>query len=154
MDRITEQNEFVTFPSSSSFFNTGFSILEKSLQVPVASKIWFLDRNLAQCLVLFILSVPQTVFLSDTLCPQLLQDVVQVARVGVAVARQVGAELSLVMDFVPNDCVGLSSRAGGSHREDQPAVPRHQQQLQHLTDCIWKVVYRVRKMIQYNMLFV
>lgn len=58
------------------------------------------------------------------------------ARVGVAVARQVGAKLRLVMDFIPNDCVGLSSRAGGSHREDQSAVPCHQQQLQHLADCV------------------
>lgn len=47
----------------------------------------------------------QCVVLRDALSSQLFQDVVEVSGVGEAVARQVGAELRLMMDLVPDDGV-------------------------------------------------
>ncbi|TNN67863.1 hypothetical protein EYF80_021832 [Liparis tanakae] len=70
--------------------------------------------------------------LGDALSLQLLQNVVQVARVGVAVARQVGAELRLVVHLVPDDRVRLARGAGRTHGENEPAVPRHQKKPQNL----------------------
>lgn len=74
----------------------------------------------------------QTLLLSDALSLQLLQDVVQVARVGVTMAREVGAKLRLVVHLVPDDGVWLASRAGRAHREDEPAIPRYQKEPQNL----------------------
>ena len=54
------------------------------------------------------------------------------ARVGEPVARQVGAELGLVVDLVPDDGVRLAGGAGRAHREDETTVPGHQQQTQDL----------------------
>lgn len=63
---------------------------------------------------------------------QLGQNIVKVVWVGVAVARQVGHHLRLVVDAVPDHCVGLAGGAGRSHGEDEAPHPRHLQQLQHL----------------------
>lgn len=54
------------------------------------------------------------------------------AGVGVAVARQVGAELRLVVHLVPDDCVGLAGGAGCAHGENESPVPCHQKQPQNL----------------------
>lgn len=54
------------------------------------------------------------------------------ARVGVTVARQVGAELRLVVHLVPDDGVRLAGGAGRAHGENEPAVPRNQQKPQNL----------------------
>lgn len=63
---------------------------------------------------------------------QLRQNIVQVVWVGVAVPRQVGHHLRLVMDAVPHHRVGLAGGAGCPHGEDEASHPRHLQQLQHL----------------------
>lgn len=80
----------------------------------------------------------ETLFLSDALSLKLLEDVIQVAGVGVAVARQVGAELSLVVHLVPDDRVGLAGGAGRTHGENEPAVPRYQKKPQNLDEEIEK----------------
>lgn len=78
-------------------------------------------------------SVPsQALLLSDALGFELLQHVVQVARVGVAVTREVGAKLGLVVHLVPDHRVGLAGGAGRADGEDEVTVPRHQQQPQNL----------------------
>lgn len=52
--------------------------------------------------------------------------------VWVAVARQVGAELRLVVHLIPDDCIGLAGGAGRTHGENEPAVPRYQKKPQNL----------------------
>lgn len=74
----------------------------------------------------------QTLLLGDPLSLELLENVVQVTRVRVTVARQVGAKLGLVVHLVPDDCVRLACSAGRTDGENEPAVPGHQQQPQHL----------------------
>lgn len=69
---------------------------------------------------------------SHALRGQLRQDIVQVVWVGVAVTRQVGHHLRLVVDAVPHHRVGLAGGAGRPHGEDEAPHPRHLQQLQHL----------------------
>lgn len=64
------------------------------------------------------------VVLADALSGQFSHHVVQVVGVGVAVAGQVGAELSLVVNLVPHDRVRLSRGAGRPDGEDQTTVPR------------------------------
>lgn len=76
----------------------------------------------------------QTLLLGDALSLQLFQDIVQVARVGVTVARQVGAKLRLVMNLVPDDGVGLAGGARCAHGENQPTVPRYQEEPQNLQE--------------------
>lgn len=76
----------------------------------------------------------QTLLLGDALSLELFQDVVQVAGVRVTVARQVGAELRLVVNLVPDDRVGLARGAGRAHGENEPAVPRYQEQPQNLDE--------------------
>ncbi len=106
------------------------------------NKSWELNSDLATLntkkhsvfVVRLEFSVPQTLFLSDALRPQLFQDVVKVTGVWVTVAGQVGAKLGLVMHLVPNDRIRLARGAGCAHWEDQPAVPSNQQQLQHLSE--------------------
>lgn len=101
------------------------------------NKSWELNSDLATLtqkkhpvfVVRLEFSVPQTLFLSDALRPQLLQDIVKVAGVWVTMAGQVGAELGLVMHLVPNDRIRLACSAGCAHRKDEPAVPSNQQQL-------------------------
>lgn len=70
--------------------------------------------------------------LRDALRGQLRQNIVQIVRVGEAVARQVGHHLGFVVDPVPDHRVGFPGGAGRSHDEDEAAHPRHLQQLQHL----------------------
>lgn len=53
----------------------------------------------------------QSVILCDALSSELFQDVVEMSGVGEAMARQVGAELCLMVDLVPDDGVRLSSSA-------------------------------------------
>lgn len=65
------------------------------------------------------------VVLSDALGGQFSHHVVQIVGVGVAVAREVGAELRLVVNLVPHDRVRLSRGAGRPDGEDQTTVPRH-----------------------------
>ncbi len=60
------------------------------------------------------------------------------AGVGVSVARQVGAELRLVVHLVPDDRIRLAGGAGRTHRENEPAVPRHQKKPQNLVEEIEK----------------
>lgn len=54
------------------------------------------------------------------------------AGVGVPVAREVGAELGLVMHLVPDDRVALTGSARRTHRENEPTIPRYQKQPQNL----------------------
>ncbi len=63
--------------------------------------------------------------LQDALGGQFFHHVVQIVGVGVAVAREVGAELRLVVNLVPHDRVRLSRGAGRPNGEDQTTVPRH-----------------------------
>lgn len=70
--------------------------------------------------------------LHDALTGQFRQDIVQIVGVGVAVARQVGHHLRLVVDAVPHHCVGLAGGARRSHSEDETPHPGNLQQLQHL----------------------
>lgn len=70
--------------------------------------------------------------LRDALRGQLGQNVVQVVGVRVAVTRQVGHHLRLVVDVVPHHRVGLAGGAGRPHGEDEAPHPGHLQQLQHL----------------------
>lgn len=70
--------------------------------------------------------------LHDALTGQFRQDIVQIVGVGVAVARQVGHHLRLVVDTVPHHCVWLASGARRSHSENETPHPGHLQQLQHL----------------------
>lgn len=63
---------------------------------------------------------------------QLREDVVQIVGVRVAVARQVGAKLSFVVDLVPHHSVRLARGAGRPNGEDEAAVPCHDQQFQNL----------------------
>lgn len=65
------------------------------------------------------------VVLPDAMCGQFSHHVVQIVGVGVAVAREVGAELRLVVNLVPHDRVHLSRGAGHPDGEDQTTVPRH-----------------------------
>ncbi len=65
------------------------------------------------------------VVLADALGGQFFHHVVQIVGVGVAVAREVGAELRLVVNLVPHDRVRLSRGAGRPDGEDQTTVPRH-----------------------------
>lgn len=58
---------------------------------------------------------------------QLRQNVVQVVWVGVAVPRQVGHHLCLVVDAVPHHRVGLAGGARCPHGEDEAPHPRHLQ---------------------------
>lgn len=95
----------------------------------MASPLSFPDRPPTSCSG----SVLQVV-LSDPLSRQLRQDVVQVVGVGVPVARQVGAELRLVVNLVPHHRVRLPGGAGCADGEDQASVPRCDQQLQDLVD--------------------
>lgn len=70
--------------------------------------------------------------LCDALRGQLRQNIVQVVGVGVAVSRQVGHHLRLVVDVVPHHSVRLAGGAGRPHGEDEAPHPGHLQQLQHL----------------------
>lgn len=74
----------------------------------------------------------QALLLRDALSLELLQHVVQVAGVRVAVARQVGAKLGLVVHLVPDYRVRLAGGAGRTHGENESAVPRHQKEPQYL----------------------
>lgn len=58
------------------------------------------------------------------------------AGVGVAVAREIGAELGLVMHLVPDHCVALTGSARCTHRENEPAIPRYQKQPQNLASLL------------------
>ncbi len=87
------------------------------------NKSWELNSDLATLtqkkhsvfVVRLEFSVPQTLVLSDALCPQLFQDVVKVTGVWVTVTGQVGAKLGLVMYLVPNDRIRLARGAGCAH---------------------------------------
>ena len=86
------------------------------------------------CVLVCQLSRPSVlqVVLADPLGRQLCQDVVQVVRVGVAEAGQVGAKFCLVVDLVPHHRVRLACGAGRADGEDEASVPGHDQQLQDL----------------------
>lgn len=73
------------------------------------------------------------ILLSHALGRQLCQHVVQVVGVWVSVAGQVGAKLGLVMDLVPDHRVRFPCGAGCANGEDEPPVPRHDQQPQDLS---------------------
>lgn len=63
------------------------------------------------------------------------------ARVRVAVARQVGPKLGLVVHLVPDDCIRFASGAGRTNRENEPAVPRYQKKPQNLCEEIKRLKF-------------
>ena len=66
------------------------------------------------------------------MCRQLRDDIVQVARVRVAVTALVG-DARLVVNLVPDDRVRLAGRHRRADGERQSTTPRLGQQRQHLT---------------------
>lgn len=70
--------------------------------------------------------------LRHTLGCELGQHIVQVAGIWVAVAREVGSKLRLVVDLVPHHSVRLARGIGRADGEDESPLPGRDEQPQHL----------------------